>query len=466
MLRTEMKRTLRTRATALAACALAACAIAWGGDAHAQTASPSFAQVMEQLQRQEHTLDAQQRQLYQQQEQLTQQRQLIEQQRRQLEAMSGAVSDGALNDMRGAGLPGPMVYRELAADEPISTFRRAYSTIVSENSGGGGAAPVSTADSTPPQGPVGEAPTQEEPAAQVEALPEGSTALSGRGKLTLESSIEYSRSSNNRLVFRGVEIVTGIQIGVIEASDSARDTIAGSLAARYALTDRLEIEGRVPYIYRSDRVTTLAQNDEQQTETFELSGSNVGDAEVSARYQLNRGRNGLPMFVVGGRIKSDTGKGPFDLARDAAGISTELATGSGFWGVQGSISALYPSDPVVLYGSLSYLHNVARDVNVDLGGVHVGEVDPGDSIGAGFGFGFSLNPRFSYSLGYSHSYVMETTTQLNDTVQRSTALQVGTLQLGMSFRVNEDLTVSTGVDVGVTEDAPDVRISLRTPFRF
>jgi hypothetical protein len=464
MLRAGMKRTMRTRAAALAACALTACAIVWSGDAQAQTASPSFAQVLEQLQRQEHTLDGQQRLLQQQQEQLSQQRRLLDQQRRQIEAMSGAVSDDALGDMRATGLPGALAYRELDADQPISTFRRAYSTIVAETSGG--AAPVSTADASHPDGPVGEAPVQAAPAAQVEALPEGSTALSGRGKLTLETSLEYSHSSNNRLVFRGVQLIDVIQIGAIEASDTARDTIAGSLAARYALTDRLEVEGRIPYIYRSDRVTTLSQNEEAQTETFELDGSNVGDVEFSARYQLNRGEGGMPMFILGGRIKSDTGKGPFDLARDAAGISTELATGSGFWGVQGSLSVLYPSDPVVLYGNLSYLYNIARDVNADLGEVHVGEVDPGDSIGAGFGFGFSLNPRFSYSLGYSHSYVMETTTQLNDTLQHSTALQVGTLQLGMSFRVNEDLTISTGVDVGVTEDAPDVRISLRTPFRF
>lgn len=464
MLRAVMKRTLRTRAAALAACALAACAVVWSGDACAQTAPPSLTQMLDQLQRQEQTLDAQQRQLMQQQQQLSQQRQLIEQQRLQIEAMNGVMTDGALADLRATGSPGGLAYQELAADAPISTFRRAYSTIVSD--AGGGSAPASTADAGHPEAPVGEAPQQEEPASQVAALPEGSTALSGRGKLTLETSLEYSRSSNNRLVFRGVEIVTGIQIGVIEASDTARDTIAGSLAARYALTDRLEVEGRVPYIYRSDRVTTLAQNDETQTETFELDGSNVGDAELSVRYQLNSGAGGAPMFVVGGRIKSDTGKGPFDLDRDEAGVSTELATGSGFWGVQGSLSVLYPSDPVVLYGSLSYLHNIARDVDVDYGDVHVGEVDPGDSVGLGFGFGFALNPRFSYSLGYSHSYVMETTTELNDTVQRSTPLQVGALQLGMSFRVNEDFTVSTGVDVGVTEDAPDVRISLRTPFRF
>jgi hypothetical protein len=147
-----------------------------------------------------------------------------------------------------------------------------------------------------------------------------------------------------------------------------------------------------------------------------------------------------------------------------------LATGSGFWGVQGSVSMLYPSDPVVLFANASYLYNISRDVNESYGTgantVTVGHVDPGDSIGLGFGFGFSLNPRFSYSLGYSHSYVMETETELNGTAQRSTDLQVGTLQLGMSFRATERLTLATSVDVGVTNDAPDVRVALRTPFRW
>ena len=73
---------------------------------------------------------------------------------------------------------------------------------------------------------------------------------------------------------------------------------------------------------------------------------------------------------------------------------------------------LYPSDTVVLFGNAAYLYNSERDVNEDIGSVHIGKVDPGDSISAGFGFGFSLNPRFSYSLGYSHAYVMETETQI------------------------------------------------------
>ncbi|MGD9980709.1 MAG: transporter, partial [Hyphomonadaceae bacterium] len=100
-----------------------------------------------------------------------------------------------------------------------------------------------------------------------------------------------------------------------------------------------------------------------------------------------------------------------------------------------------------------------------------GHVDPGDSISFGIGFGIAINPRFSYSIGYSHAYVLPTETEISDANgvminQESPELQVGTMQLGLSFRATERLTISTGVDFGVTEDAPDVRVSLRTPFRW
>jgi hypothetical protein len=436
----------------------------WGGEAHAQT-SPELARVMELIEQQEQRLNAQERQLQDQQREIDEQRALIERQRREIQAMSGAVSDVDLGDIRGAGLDAHgLNYAELAADEPIRLNRRAPISTLTQTEGG--SAPPASAPAAAPAGPVGEAPPEETQVATVDALPEGQNALLGAGRLVIEPSIEYARSSSNRLVFRGVEIVTGIQVGLIEANDTARDTISASLTARYALTDRLEIEGRVPYIYRSDRITTLSQNSATVTQTFELEGAELGDAEVSARYQLNRGRNGAPIFVAGVRVKSDTGLGPFDLARDSQGVSTELATGSGFWAVQGSVSALYATDPAVLFGNLSYTHSIDRDIDKTFGTVTVGNVDPGDSIGLGFGFGFALNPRFSYSLSYSHSYVLPTETELNNTVQRSTELQVGSLQLGMSFRTTERLTVATTVDVGVTEDAPDVRVAFRTPFRW
>ncbi len=473
MLRADMKRTVRRRAVVMAACAVAACAFLWCGDARAQDAGQpaDLSHVLQLIDQQEARLNAQERQLSEQQQQLAEQRALIERQRAEILAMGGGVSDADLGEMRGAGVPTHgLSYVPLDRDAPITLNRtRGGRTTFVEATSGGAAAQTATsaqaAAATPDQ-PVGEAPPEQPRQTNLEALPEGQNTLLGHGRLVIEPSIEYARASSNRLVFRGVEIVTGVQIGLLEANDTARDTVAGAVAFRYALTDKLELETRIPYIYRHDRITTLSQNNNTTTQTTEMEGRDIGDIEVSARYQLNNGARGGPIWVAGARVKSDTGTGPFDVARDAQGVSSELATGSGFWGVQGSVSMLYPSDPVVLYANASYLYNVPRDIDQTVGNVTIGRVDPGDSIGFGFGFGFALNPRFSFSLGYSHSYLMATETELNNTTQQSTDLQVGSLQLGMSFRASERLTLAYGVDVGVTEDAPDVRVSLRTPFSF
>lgn len=468
MLRTGMKRAGRARAAALSACALMMWSTVANCPAYAQAPPPAeLSRVLELITQQEQRLNAQESQLHEQQRQLSEQRALIERQRSELVAMgAGAVlTDDVLADTRATGAPSTgLDYTSLAADEPISVNRRApiYGFQQQLAEGGASVRPVMT---DPPQTPVGEAPPEQE-RAEVQALPEGNTALAGRGRLVIEPSIEYSNTGSNRLVFRGNVIVDAIQIGLLEANNASRNTIVASGAVRYAVTDRLEVEGRVPFIYRSDRITTVARNDDTVTRVYELDGANVGDIEISARYQLNEGANGAPIFVAGARIKSDTGKGPFDLARDNQGVSTELATGSGFWGLQGSVSMLYPSDPVVLFANASYLYNIERDVNKQIGNVHIGNVDPGDSIGLGFGFGFSLNPRFSYSLGYSHSYVLPTETQFNTTVQKSDELQVGSLQLGMSFRTTERTTLSSSIAVGVTEDAPDVSVGFRMPISF
>lgn len=320
---------------------------------------------------------------------------------------------------------------------------------------------------TMPEGPVGEAP----PAAnnieqKVEAVPEGQGVLTPRGQFVLDPSIEYTRSSTNRLVFRGIELIPGIQIGAIEASDADRDTIIGTFAMRYGLTNRLEIEGRIPALYRKDRIQVVQQRDDQITREIGLEETGIGDAEISLRYQLNRPKAQNPIWVAGLRVKTDTGTSPYEIPFDEFGVATGLATGSGFWGVQPSLSFLLPSDPVVIYGGTGYLWNIERNINKVVGDVLVGKVDPGDAINASVGFGFALNPRFSFSLGYRHNYIFSTKTQLGDTLQESNDIQVGALNFGMSYRLSQKQSLNLGFQFGVTEDAPDVSIVARIPFRF
>jgi hypothetical protein len=301
---------------------------------------------------------------------------------------------------------------------------------------------------------------------QLAAIPEGIAVLSQPGKLTVDLSTEYTRSSANRLVFRGIEIVPGVQIGVIEANEADRDTGVVTLAAKYGIAPRLEAEIRAPYVWRNDTITTVQQRDEAVTRTIDLSGDGVGDVEAAVRYQINGGERGRPIFIAGLRVKSDTGEGPFDIDRDEFGIATRLATGSGFWGVEPSISFLYPSDPAVIFGSLSYFAHLPRDIDKTEGEIHIGKVDPGDAIGLAIGFGFSLNPRFSFSLGYKHNYIRPTSSQLNDITEKSDELQVGALQFGMSYLINDRYSLNGNFEFGVTEDAPDMRFILRLPIVF
>ncbi|WP_431565100.1 transporter [Brevundimonas sp.] len=309
-------------------------------------------------------------------------------------------------------------------------------------------------------------PTLNERRLQLAAVPEEVAVLSPAGRATIDLSTEYTRSSANRLVFRGVEIVPGLQIGVIEASEADRDTFGATIAGRYGVTDRIEVDARIPYLKRNDTITTVQQRDEAVTRTINLKGDGLGDVEAGVRYQINGGEKGRPVFVAGLRVKSDTGEGPFEIPRDEFGVATRLATGSGFWGIEPSLSMLYPSDPAVIFANLSYFAHLPKDIDKTEGDIQIGRVDPGDSIGLGIGFAFALNQRFSYSLGYKHNYIRPTTTELNDITEKSDDLQVGALTFGMSYRITDRFSLNGNFEFGVTEDAPDMRFVLRVPVVF
>lgn len=402
-----------------------------------------------QLDKIEAQLNAQGLRISEQERKLDEQRTLIESQGLEIRALREQ-REQMLSDIRaGHGVAAP----ETIGSGPVQLAARQ--------------APPATGAALP-AGPVGEAPPSPERRLEqdVAAIPPGLGVLTPNGVLIVEPTIEYTRSSANRLVFRGVEIIPGVQLGVIDANDADRDSLVGTLTARYGIGDRFEIEGRIPYVYRHDRVTTLAQRDESITRTTTLEAQDLGDVEVSARYQISRGLPGKPIFVANARLKPPTGKSPYDLSYDQFGVATSLATGSGFWATELGVSMLYPTDPAVIFAGLSYLYHIPRDINKVIGEVEVGRVDPGDSIGANIGFGLALNPRFSVSFGYSHNYIFATESHYGETIQKSNTLQVGALQMGLSYRLTERLTLTNSFEFGVTSDAPDMRVVFRLPYQF
>ncbi len=203
-------------------------------------------------------------------------------------------------------------------------------------------------------------------------------------------------------------------------------------------------------------------------------------AEIGARYQLNDGGADDAYYVAGLRVKSRTGRDPFKVVTDCVrrctgpnatgtGLPLDLPTGSGFYSIQPSLTWLFPSDPAVFFGSVSYLHNVKRRhvSRTVMGGEqeYLGEVAPGDIIGFNFGMGLGLNEKASLSLGYDHNAIGRTR-QGGMPVPGSVRTQLGTLLLGYSYRMNDKRSLNVSVGAGLTRDTPDVSLTIRMPVTF
>lgn len=347
------------------------------------------------------------------------------------------------------------------------------------------AAAPAAPDPLPPDGgvpqPVGTAPPRDGRPPEVAPLFEQPGVLTPRGRTVLEPSLQYGYSSSNRVALVGYTIIPALLIGLIDVREVKRNTTTAALTLRRGLTNRLEVEARVPYVYRSDQTVSRELFTGTATErAFETSGRHIGDVELAARYQLNIPGPEGPFYVAGLRIKSRTGRDPFEVTTDCqtrcvgenvtgTGLPLELPTGSGFYSIQPNVTALFAADPAVFFGSVSYLHNITRH-NVRrliLNGERetLGDVKPGDVLGFNFGIGLALNDKTTFSIGYDHNSVAHTE-QNGQTVPGSVRTQLGTLLIGYSYRLSDKKTLNVSVGAGLTRDTPDVTLTVRVPFSF
>lgn len=312
-------------------------------------------------------------------------------------------------------------------------------------------------------GYVGEAPPMSTKPPEVQALANVGGVLTPYGKIVIEPFLQYSRSSVNSFLFQGVEVVDSLLIGAVDANRTARDLVSGGATFRVGVSDRMELEARVPYVWRQDSLTNTIANTQNQTTTSVAQGYGLGDLEVAAHYQINDGHEDWPFFIGNLRFKSDTGSSPYKSEFNADGTAHTLATGSGFMAVEPSVTVIYPSDPATLFANLGYIHSIPETINGNVGNTFVGKVEPGDTYSASLGMGVALNDRLSFTLGYEHDYVRPTITQIAGASQQSQSLQVGSALSGISFRVNDRTSIALNLAAGVTKDAPDAVVSLRVP---
>lgn len=325
--------------------------------------------------------------------------------------------------------------------------------------------------------PVGRAPDKPEETAPVAQIFDQPGVLTPPGTYIVEPSLQYSYSANNRIALVGYTVIPALTIGLIDVREVKRNTWTAALTARTGLTNRLEVEAKIPYVYRTDDsisrpLATPASNDQ----VFNTDGQDIGDIELSGRYQLNVGGPNEPIYIASLRFKTRTGSDQFDTTTvsipgfQGLGLLKDLPTGSGFYSLQPGITFLFPSDPVIFFGGVNYQYSFERN-NLKLmqddgqGNITVSElesVQPGGVFGFNFGMGLALNNRSSFSVGYDHASVARSKINGNDD-PLGVRVQLGTLVFGYAYRVSPQTSLNVSLGVGVTRDTPDMTLTVRLP---
>jgi hypothetical protein len=331
----------------------------------------------------------------------------------------------------------------------------------------------------PPLERVGQRPADRDRPPEVAVLGNEGSVVTRKGQLTGEIQLDYARADRNRALFRGIEVVESVLVGEFNINESRQDIFTASAGLRYGLTDKLELGVRVPLVHRADNsvlvpVQGSTSNDAAREITTAAKGTGIGDIEIAARYQLLAAHGGLPFLVGNLQVVAPTGTDPFAVPRLASGEATKAATGSGFWGVSPSVTAILPSDPAVLFGTIGYTHNFGKDVDTVINPVRILHVKPGDALSFSAGIGVALNERTSFNLGYAQTWAFGTSTRTvlvtaangvanNPIDSRSRDLQLGRLLFGVTYRATDRASINWSVEIGATDDSPDVRSVLRIP---
>ncbi|WP_372017327.1 coiled-coil domain-containing protein [Pseudoxanthomonas sp. 10H] len=421
-------------------------------------------------------LDALQRQINQQNSRIEQLRRDLGEQTQGLAQLQAALNEEILANARARGEAVPAVAPSLAqgmADAAQQAAPPAQATDPQP-------APAGQPASAEAPQPVGKAPTSRSRPPEVAQIFDQPGALTPAGKFVLEPALQYGYTANDRVVLVGYTVIPAILIGLIDVRQVKTTTAIATMTGRYGLTNRLELELKVPYAYASgDTVSREIFTGAALDRVFNASGHGLGDVEMSVRYQFNRGGPDKAFYVGWLRYKSRTGTDIFEVVTDCVtrcvanatgtGLPLELPMGSGFDALQPGVTWLYPSDPVVFFGSFSYLYNFERkDVSrTVVGGQEepLGDVQAGDIWGFNLGMGLALNEKASISLGYDQSMVGKTTQNGRD-VPGSVRTTLGTLLLGGTYRFNDHVSLNVALGAGVTRDTPDLTFTTRVPITF
>lgn len=309
------------------------------------------------------------------------------------------------------------------------------------------------------------APDENRPKAQKpreQALLERGAILLRRGTLQVEPSIDFTHFSANRVAINGFTIFEAIVIGTIRVDDLNRDIVTGAVTTRYGITDRIQLDLRVPGVYRKDS-EILGVGTPDIIERI-ISGFGLGDLEVALSVQPLIGGGGVPDIIVRVQGRFPTGRHSFEIATEPVGAGGEVRlveppTGSGFYAAGATATLVWTIDPVVMFLGGGYTVNFPRNF-----GGGFGLIQPGNTVEFFAGLNLAINDRVA--INFSFVDQITRSTSQNGVTQPGTSFNDARLTIGTSIGLSSKISLLASASIGLTEESPDFQVTVSLPMTF
>ncbi|WP_233802663.1 SlyX family protein [Paraburkholderia sp. HP33-1] len=299
-------------------------------------------------------------------------------------------------------------------------------------------------------------------------------------KLTMDFGISDTYYDRRQLQLSGFLALDAIFLGNINLGQTKSHQVMADLDTRYGVSDRINVDVDVPYVYRrSNFIVGGAGGAASTLSDATVSSHDIGDVNFGLYYQFVRETNAMPDVVGSLRVKAPTGSSPFgekvvqvDQNNTNLVAPTKLPTGTGFWNITAGLSVLKTYDPVVLFGSVSYTYNFARsfaDISSVQGQTEPATVKLGDIVQFGGGVALAFSDKDSASVSFTMALEPESQTKApGGSYQRvpGSETTAAAMNFGLNHVVNKHLTINGSVSIGLTPDAPNFVVGVRFPYTF
>jgi hypothetical protein len=276
------------------------------------------------------------------------------------------------------------------------------------------------------------------------------------GTLEVETSASYYDASSDAISIEGFSILPVLVVGDIVSDRVRRQVTLSNVTSRLGLPWNFQLDIRTPYGYEQVRTVTA---DNKETSQHALG---LGDVQVGLSRQIAKEHRAIPDLLASVSFKTKTGKDPFALGNN------EIALGTGFYDIQGRITAVKSSDPMVLFGSLSYAYNVPAGKMIpdpnNAGQQMLAHFEPGDTSAFQLGAALAVNPETSLTFSWDQAFTRGTT--VNGLRIPGSNLVGGTLRFGGSYIYMPGRIIDLSLGIGLTRDVPNLQFTVGVPFRF